>query len=36
MALVQLRGSNLVDIAAGVVSMIGTLLFLRFWQPKRI
>jgi lactate permease len=28
--------SNLVDIAAGVVSMIATLLFLRFWQPKRI
>jgi len=28
--------SNLVDIAAGVVSMIATLLFLRFWQPKRL
>ena len=28
--------SNLVDIAAGVVSLIATLLFLRFWQPKRI
>jgi len=28
--------SNLVDIAAGVGSMIATLLFLRFWQPKRI
>ena len=28
--------SNLVDIAAGVVSMIATLLFLRFWQPKKI
>jgi lactate permease len=28
--------SNLVDIAAGVVSMIATLLFLRFWQPKRV
>ena len=28
--------SNLVDIAAGVASMIATLLFLRFWQPKRI
>jgi lactate permease len=28
--------SNLVDIAAGVVSMIATLLFLRVWQPKRI
>jgi lactate permease len=28
--------SNLVDIAAGVVSLIATLLFLRIWQPKRI
>lgn len=28
--------SNLVDIAAGVVSLIATLLFLRTWQPKRI
>jgi lactate permease len=28
--------SNLVDIAAGVVSLIATMLFLRFWQPKRI
>ncbi len=28
--------SNLVDIAAGIVSMIATLLFLRFWQPKKI
>ncbi len=28
--------SNLVDIAAGVVSMIATLLFLRVWQPKKI
>jgi lactate permease len=28
--------SNLVDIAAGVVSLIITLLFLRVWQPKRI
>jgi lactate permease len=28
--------SNLVDIAAGIVSMIATLIFLRFWQPKRI
>src|SRR5215467_4602179 len=27
--------SNLVDIAAGVVSMIATLLFLRVWKPKR-
>jgi lactate permease len=28
--------SNLVDIAAGVVSMVATLLFLRVWQPKKI
>jgi lactate permease len=28
--------SNLVDIAAGVVSMIATLLFLRVWLPKKI
>ena len=28
--------SNLVDIAAGAVSLLLTLLFLRFWQPKRI
>jgi lactate permease len=28
--------SNLVDIAAGVVSLIATMLFLRIWQPKRI
>ena len=28
--------SNLVDIAAGVTSMIATLLFLRVWRPKRI
>jgi lactate permease len=28
--------SNLVDIAAGVVSLIATMIFLRFWQPKRI
>src|SRR5467141_1754438 len=28
--------SNLVDIDAGVVSMVATLLFLRFWQPKKI
>ena len=27
--------SNLVDIAAGVCSLIVTVLFLRFWQPKR-
>jgi lactate permease len=28
--------SNLVDIAAGVVSMVTTLLFLRVWQPKHV
>jgi lactate permease len=28
--------SNLVDIAAGVVSLVVTMLFLRVWQPKRI
>jgi len=28
--------SNLVDIAAGVVSLIATMIFLRFWQPKRV
>jgi lactate permease len=28
--------SNLVDIAAGVVSMAATILFLRVWRPKRI
>ena len=28
--------SNLVDIAAGIVSLIATLLFLRVWKPKRI
>ena len=28
--------SNLVDIAAGVVSLVTTMLFLRVWQPKRI
>jgi lactate permease len=28
--------SNLVDIAAGVVSLIATMLFLRAWKPKRI
>src|SRR5437588_1075582 len=28
--------SNLVDIAAGVFSLVATLLFLRFWRPKRI
>lgn len=28
--------SNLVDITAGVVSLVATLLFLRVWQPKHI
>jgi lactate permease len=28
--------SNLVDIAAGVTSMIAMLLFLRVWKPKRV
>ncbi|MEY2487237.1 MAG: lactate permease [Verrucomicrobiota bacterium] len=28
--------SNLVDIAAGAVSLVVTLLFLRVWQPKKI
>ena len=28
--------SNLVDISAGIVSLIVTLLFLRVWQPKQI
>jgi lactate permease len=28
--------SNLVDIAAGVVSLVATMVFLRLWQPKRI
>jgi lactate permease len=28
--------SNLVDIAAGVASLVATIIFLRFWQPKRI
>ena len=27
--------SNLVDIAGGIVSLIVTVVFLRFWQPKR-
>jgi len=30
------KDSNLVDIAAGVVSLIATMLFLRVWKPKRI
>ncbi|HEX4640399.1 MAG TPA: lactate permease LctP family transporter, partial [Chthoniobacterales bacterium] len=28
--------SNLVDISAGIVSLVATLLFLRVWQPKKI
>jgi lactate permease len=32
----HMMDSNLVDIAAGVTSMIATLLFLRVWRPKRI
>jgi len=28
--------SNLVDIAGGVISLVATVIFLRFWQPKRI
>jgi lactate permease len=28
--------SNLVDIAAGVVSLVATMLFLRVWKPQRI
>jgi len=28
--------SNLVDIAGGVVSLLATVVFLRFWRPKRI
>jgi lactate permease len=28
--------SNLVDIAAGVTSLIATIVFLRVWKPKRI
>jgi len=28
--------SNLVDITSGAVSMVVTLIFLRFWHPKRI
>jgi lactate permease len=30
------RDSNLVDIAAGVVSILCTVLFLHFWKPKKI
>jgi lactate permease len=28
--------SNLVDIAGGLVSLVSTVSFLRFWQPRRI
>jgi lactate permease len=28
--------SNLVDIAAGILSLLATLLFLRMWRPRRI
>jgi lactate permease len=28
--------SNLVDIASGAASLVATIVFLRFWQPKRI
>jgi lactate permease len=28
--------SNLVDIAGGVLSLVATTIFLRFWKPKRI
>jgi lactate permease len=28
--------SNLVDIAGGVVSLAATVIFLRFWRPKRV
>jgi lactate permease len=28
--------SNLVDIAGGLVSLVSTIVFLRFWQPRRI
>ncbi len=30
------RDSNLVDIIAGIVSLLVTAIFLRFWQPKKI
>lgn len=30
------RDSNLVDIIAGIVSLVVTAIFLRFWQPKKI
>jgi lactate permease len=28
--------SNLVDIAGGVISLLATVIFLRFWKPKRV
>ncbi|MEK6406404.1 MAG: L-lactate permease [Acidobacteriota bacterium] len=28
--------SNLVDIAGGLVSLVSTVMFLRFWRPRRI
>ncbi len=28
--------SNLVDIAGGVISLLATVVFLRFWRPKRV
>src|SRR5262249_28137424 len=28
--------SNLVDIASGLVSLVATVIFLRFWQPRRV
>src|SRR6202007_288201 len=30
------RDSNLVDIMAAVVSILATIIFLRFWKPKKI